>query len=354
MNTRLALILVLTLGACSSDPSSDPGGDDGGGGGSGSGGGGGGGGGGGSNRGPLDVTGSYGLHSTFDLAANMPGTAGTVVNTIIAATEGSDNPTRWIVNQLIAQLPDGTVRTAINFVKEPVIAYLDSKVDQFAPDFVTKMLLVGQDFGTIAKRFGLNETLALTGSGTSYTAVHTVTGVRWKIGDQEGDYGFVNYRLPNVVASDVAVTMDATGQLTVSAHDLPLAYGQLLRLGLDAAIIPAIDSKAHNLNELLAHEIDCTAVGNFVADKIGLGFAASTIKSACTAGITAGANYVYSKITAIDGSALSFGLTGTARAQDTNNDRKIDAIQSGSWSGTLRYGATPAPLAPAEFYGERM
>lgn len=350
---RLALALALALGTSAAgctaaDPADMTGGDDDGGGGGGVVGGGDTGG----PQKPLDATGTYTMHSTFDLASNMPGTAGTVVNTIIAATDDSDDPTRWIVDQILAQLPDGTIKSALNLGKSFVVGYLNQRLLSVAPDFFSTMVLVGHDFGDIAKHFGLNETLALTPSGTGYTAVHTITGAHFKLGNQEGDYALATYHVPNVVVNNVAVTMDATGQLTIDAHKVSLAYGKLLRLGLDAAIIPLIDPSAHNLNELIAHKIDCTAVGNAIGDAIGFG--ASTIKTACTLGITAGANFIYAKIDAIDGTALAFGLSGTARAQDKNNDRNIDAILTGSWAGTLSYGATPTPLAASTFFGERM
>jgi len=349
---RLALALALALGTSAAgctaaDPADMTGGDD-----TGGVGGVGGGGDTGGPQKPLDATGTYAMHSTFDLATNMPGTAGTVVNTIIAATDDSDDPTRWVVDQILAQLPDGTVKSALNLGKSFVVGYLNQRVLDLAPDFVSTMVLVGHDFGDLAKHVGLNETLTLTPSGTGYTAVHTITGAHWKLGNQEGDYALATYHLPNVVVSNVAVTMDATGQLTIDAHKVSLAYGKLLRLGLDAAIIPLIDPSAHNLNELIAHKIDCTAVGNAIGDAIGFG--ASTFRTACTLGITAGANFIYAKIDAIDGTALAFGLSGTARAQDTNNDRTIDAISTGSWTGTLSYGATPTPLAASTFSGVRM
>jgi hypothetical protein len=345
---RFALVLALVLGVTAmgcgaSSPSST--GDDGGGSGSGGSGGGSG------QPGPLDATGTYTMHSTFDLATNMPGTAGTVVNTIIAATDNSDDPTRWIVDQILAQLPDGTVKTALGVAKEFVVGYLNGKLLDLAPDFVTTMVQVGNDFGDIAKHFGLDETLAVTRSGNDYTAVHTVVGVHYKLDNQEGDYMLANYHLTNVVVGNVGVTMDQTGQMTIAAHAVPLAYGQLLRLGLDAAIIPQLDSTATSLNDLFAHQVDCTKVGNAIGDAIGFGATAAT--AACTAGLAAGANFVYSKIAAIDGSALQFSLNGTARGIDRNNDRKIDTIQTGAWSGTLAYGTTPTPLLPATFTGTR-
>jgi hypothetical protein len=348
----LALVLGATAAACASDPSTTPGGDDDGGD---DGGGDGGGGGGGSNNPPpkpLDATGKYAMHSTFDLATNMPGTAGEVVATIIEATDDDDDPTHWILDQLIAQIPNDTVRDVLTASQGFVAGYLNERLLDLAPHFLSTMVMIGRDFGDVAKHFGLNETLELTRSGNDYVAVHSVTGARFKLGDQESDYLLANYQMPNVVVTNIAVTMDPTGQLTIAAHDIPLAYGQLLRLALDAAIIPAIDSSAHNLKELLAHKVNCQAIGQAIVDAIHIG-SASVFRTACTNGLNAGANYVYTKISGIDGSALKFGLSGSARAQDKDNDRKIDAIQTGTWTGTLSYGSTPTPLVPATFFGER-
>jgi len=307
---------------------------------------------------PLDATGTYALHSTFDLATNLPGTAGAVVNTIIAATDDNDDPTRWIVDQLIAQLPDGAIKTVLDTGELFLVGYLNDRVLEVAPDFVSTMVQVGHDFGQIATNFGLDETLALTRAGDRYVAVHTVTGAHFQLGNQDARFVLANYRVANIVVDNIAVTMDDTGQLAIAAHDVPLAYGQVLRIGLDAAIIPLIDPSAQNLGELLDHAIDCAKVGAAIADAVkqltSLPIGGPALfASACSDGLAAGAAYVYSKIDEIDGPALQFGLTGTARAVDTTNDRAIDAIQSGTWSGTLSYAGTPTPLIPAAFFGER-
>ncbi|HEX8109622.1 MAG TPA: hypothetical protein VF516_17950 [Kofleriaceae bacterium] len=343
--TRLALVATLALSATTAcgPGSSGMGGDDGGGGGDDQ-----------PPTKPLDPTGTYAVHSTFDLATNMPGTAGAVVNTIIDATNDVDDPTRWIVDQILGQLPSGTVKTLLQGAEAIGVGALNDELKKVTPDFVSTMLQVGQDFGDLAKHVGLKETLTLTQSQAagSYSATHAVVGLHYELGNQKADLLFANYQLPNVQV-DTAVTMDATGQLTIAAHDLPLTYGKLLRLGLDAAIIPMIDSSAHNLNDLLAHQIDCKAVGNAIASAIDFSSAAGTLASACSAGLSAGASVVYNKITAIDGTALKFSINGSARAVDRNNDRQIDQIQTGTWAGTLAYGTTPTPLIPATFFGER-
>ena len=117
--TRLAFVAVLALSAtaaCGAEP--NMGGDGGGGGGSGD-----------QPPGarPLDATGTYTVHSTFDLATNMPGTAGTVVNTIIAATDDSDDPTHWILDQIISQLPSGTVKNVLTGAEGLVAGYLNGR-----------------------------------------------------------------------------------------------------------------------------------------------------------------------------------------------------------------------------------
>jgi hypothetical protein len=346
--TRLALVAALSLGAAACGPGSSGMGDDNGGGG-----------GGGDDQPPakpLDATGTYTLHSTFDLATNMPGTAGTVVNTIIAATDDVDDPSRWIIDQILAKLPSGTAKSLLQGAEAIGVGALNDELKQLAPDFVSTMLQVGQDFGDLAKNVGLDETLTLTPSqatGGSYIATHTVTGLHFQLGNQTGDLLFANYQLPDVVVGTVAVTMDATGQLAIAAHDVPLSYGAVLKLGLNAAIIPMIDPSAHDLNTLLAHQIDCKAIGQAIANFIHFSSAAGTLASACSDGIGIGANLIYSKIAAIDSTALKFSINGSARAVDRNNDRQIDQIQTGTWAGTLAYGATPAPLIPAVFYGER-
>lgn len=305
---------------------------------------------------PLDATGTYTVHSTFDLATNMPGTAGTVVNTIIDATDSPDDPSRWVVDQILEQLPDGSLaKSLLTDAEDLGVGALNNELLRVAPDFVSTMVQVGQDFGDLAKNVGLDETLALTPGAMpgSYTAVHTVSGLHYQLGNQQGDLAFASYQLPDVEVDNVAITMDATGQLTIAAHDVPLSYGKLLRLGLDAAIIPLIDASAHNLDDLLAHQVDCTAVGQAIASAIGFSSAAGTIAGACSAGLAAGATLVYTKIGDIDDNALKFSINGTARGVDRNNDRQIDQIQTGTWAGTLAYGTTPTPLIPAAFFGER-
>jgi hypothetical protein len=348
----LALATATTIGCAGtapvgSDPGDNGGGDDGGSDGGGDGG---------SDTTPtaLDASGTYQMASTFDITTNMPGTVGTIANDFIAATDDPDDPTKWIVDLLIDQL-SGTTKSIAQDAESVVVGYANDEVLSLAPTFVTDIKTVGQDFGDMSKHFGLVSTLAVTSAGQagSYTAVHTVTGVHFKIGTVESDYLFADYGAPNITVPGVGVTLATSGDLTIASHAIPLSYGEILHIGLDAAILPLVDPNATDLQSFFADEIDCGAVGQAVSDAIGFG-SAGTYQTACTAGLNYAATFIYGEIDGIDSSPLTFTMAGTAKAFDKNGDGKVDQLATGKWDGTITYVNTPAPMATATFTGARM
>jgi len=345
----LALSIGATAAGCAAD-APDQGGE----------GGGGGGGGGGSDDAPrqLDASGSYQVTSTFDIAANMPGKVGEVSNAFINMTDGATDPADWILEQVIAKMGNSTLKNILNGARPFVAGYLNDRLLDIAPDFVTTIVQVGQDFGQAARNFGLNEKLDVTGSGTAYMSKVSALGVKFKIDNVESDILFADHAVAPVEAANVAVSLDATGKFDIAEHKLPLSFGKVLRIGLDTVIIPAVSPTATNLQTLLADLVDCNAVGSAIndalVDQFGFGGGAGTWATACTAGLVFGSQAVYSKIDGIDSSALEFGLVGVAKAVDTNGDSKADKLQTGKWTGTLSYANTPAPLSTATFIGARM
>jgi hypothetical protein len=133
---------------------------------------------------------------------------------------------------------------------------------------------------------------------------------------------------------------------------VPMKYGQVLKLAIDQALVPMIDPAASNLGDLLKGLVNCQAVGQFVFDAIGFG-SPSTFESACNSGLKAAGNALYKLLDNMDSSALEFKLAGAARGVDKNSDGKMDDIQTGTYTGELRYAGSPAPLAGAKFYGTR-
>jgi len=337
-----ALVLGTAITGCATDPADDAGD-----------GGDGGGDPGGDAARPLDAAGRYQLQSQLDLAASVPGTAGEVVNKIIEITDGPDDPTRWVLDQALAAMPSGYLKSALQSVEPYVAGYLNDRLLDVAPDFVPVSVQVARDFGQMAKGFGLNERLEVSGAPGAYTSKVALVGAHFTIGGVESDHAFADHGLAELAAEPVGVTLD-TGKLGLAEHRFALSYGQLLRLGLDAAIIPMLEPSAHNLNELFASKVNCPLIGQLIASYIGLG-GASTFASACTAGLSRGASYIYGKIATIDGAALELTMSGTAKAFDKDRNGSVDTLATGAWTGTVSYGgSTPAPLASATWFGSRM
>src|SRR5687768_16143560 len=64
---------------------------------------------------PTTAEGKYSVNSEFDLATNAPGTAGQIANYFINATDDPDDPTKFLVDELIKALPDGSIK---NFAQQ--------------------------------------------------------------------------------------------------------------------------------------------------------------------------------------------------------------------------------------------
>lgn len=299
------------------------------------------------------LSGTYELSSTFDIATNMPGTVGDVLNEIIDATDEQSDPAKWIVDKIIAQISDTTIRDALRNSAPFVVGKLNEKLTELAPEFVTKIKSAGEMLGDATKNFGTVSELAVTGSGTQLAATHTVKGVQFKNDESQFQYMFADYGASNIVANNVSVTLDRSGKVTIKDHLIPISFGKVAKIALTEVVIPKIDENARDLNELLQNLVNCDRVGVRIAESVDFGDA-SLYTSACKGGLTLGAGFIMSKIEAIDAKALEFKLNGTARAADKNRDNVVDELQRGSWAGTLSYASTPAPLNNAVFTGSKM
>jgi len=336
MTRSPSIALVLALGTVTGCAASSPGDeDDAGGGGSGSN----------VEQVPLTPEGKFSMQSTFDIATGMPGTAGAVINGIIDATDSPDDPTHWILDQLVKQLPDGSFKNIVKGAIPFAAGYLNDRLLDVAPDFVVTLRDLGNKFGQVARNFGTLETIEVNSAGQ---ATKVVTGVAFEIDQIDLQYSMTDISVPNV-----AVMLDKTGRLTIGEHKVGLSYGKVLRIALDEVVIPMIDPTALTVSDLLKNVVNCQAVGQYVYEAIGIG-SASTFQSACTGGLQAGGQAIYSLLNKVDDNALEFGINGVAKGIDKNKDGKMDQIQTGAWTGTLGYAGTPAPLSRGTFIGERM
>ncbi len=73
----------------------------------------------------------------------------------------------------------------------------------------------------------------------------------------------------------------------------------MLRLGIDAAVVPGVELNATDLAGALRELVNCDMVGELVAGKVGIGSPA-LYQVACETGMVAAASDIYGKIAALD------------------------------------------------------
>lgn len=302
---------------------------------------------------PTSAEGKYALTSEFDVASGLPGTVGNIVNTFIELTDDDDDPAGGLLDLAINQVSNSTLRNILQGARVVLAGTINDRILEIAPDFVPRIIELGDNFGQLARDFGTLTTLDVRKAGASYAATHTLTGVQFKIDGQAYAFPFADYGMDDVVTQNVSVALETTGKFTVASHQLPISMGKVLRLGMDELLIPAIDPLATDLGDMLDGLVDCSAMGQAMYDAVDIG-SPSTYASACEIGLQALANLAYQQLNDLDQSAMNFGIAGQARATDSNGDKKIDQLQRGEWAGQVEYAGTPAPLQSSTFAGSRM
>ncbi len=311
---------------------------------------------------PLTPEGKFSVQSDFDIATNLPGTAGTVVNYFIQATDDPDDPTKFILEQVIAQLPNGSIKNTLQSSVPFVAGYLNDRLLEVAPTFVDKIIDVGDGLGQVAHHFGTIEVLDISATpapstggdpALGFAAVKTVQGLHFNVDSVDIDLRFADYAIADVKVEGLVVSLEKTGKLNVAQHKVPLKFGAIMKLAMNEVIIPFIDPSVTDLEGLLKKAVNCQKVGQFVYEAIDLG-SPSTFESACNSGLRAASTAFYRALDNIDTAALEFDLLGTARGIDKNHDGKMDDIQTGTYTGEMSYAGSPAPLSAAKFYGTRM
>lgn len=292
---------------------------------------------------PIDPAGSFTVTSTYSLA-DVPAPAAGVLDELRTATDGADDPSRYLIDLMIDKLPEGQVRTYAVAVAPYVAAYLNERIDMIAPHFVDGARGLSAGLARVAQRFGTRETFEISSDGLSSAAGpkaasvrvlrRTVVGLRFDAapGREARDVPFEPFGLPDIAVSTHA--MVAGDRLTIDTHAVALPYTTLLRLGLDHAVIPSVVPGARDLTEALRGLVDCSMLGALTADWIGLG-SPGFYAQACDVGLTALAARLYARIDAIDAAALPLELAGQARAVDGDGDGALDGIESGAWTGSL-------------------
>lgn len=280
---------------------------------------------------PVDLQGRFTVHGSLAIASPPVLVAG-VLSDLAAATDGADDPSRYLIEMVVDRLPEGRIKTLAIELTPFVAAYVNGRIASAAPRFVVGVRQLVDGFGRIARRFGTIEDVSIDGSGH---VRRTIEGVR---------FDTVPVMFDEVGLGDTTVDTLVTREgdrLVIAGHRARIAYGPLLRLGFDQAVIPAVVPGARDLAQALGGLVDCARLGELIAEAIGLG-APSLYAQACTIGLTTAATRIYDRLPAPDAPSLVLEVAGVARIVDRDGNGAMDAIEDGVWIGTfdgIRLGA---------------
>jgi len=290
---------------------------------------------------PLDPTGTFAVRSTYSLVA-PPAAAASMLAELAAATDGPDDPSRYLIDRLVARLPEGRIQLAVAAVAPYVAAYLQVRLDSFAPRLAAGTRALADGLNKIARHFGTTEQLTIGNDGR---VRRLITGLRIDTASATGT-GPVDIALAPLGLADIATAGNyalAADRLTIGDHSADLPYGALLRVGLDRAVVPRVVPGATSLDAALVSLVDCDRLGALVAEYLGIGTPA-LYGRACAVALTHLAAEIYERF---DTASVRMTVAGSARVIDLDGDGPIEVIASGTWAGTVGN----APLALSVFEG---
>jgi hypothetical protein len=286
---------------------------------------------------PIEAAGTFSIRSSFALSAPPPGAAD-VLAELTAATDGPDDPSRFLVDLLVAKLPEGRTQVVAAAVAPYIAGYLQQRIDSFAPDLAAKLRGLADGLNQVARRFGTTESLTIDEAGA---AQHVITGLGFGASGREVDIAFAPLGMADV-AMQTQVTLEGSA-LAVTEHAAMIPYGAVLRLGLDRVVVPHLVPGALDLADAFEAVVDCDRLGAHVSELVGVG-SADLYAGACTIALTRLAAEIYERL---ETAPVRISIAGSARAVDADGDGPMDSIVDGVWTGTF----ADAPLAPSVFAG---
>jgi hypothetical protein len=316
MSIRLACCAVV-IAACSTSPSAAPVSD--------------------AAQVPRSVAGIFRVTSSYELA-QVPLSAGALLADLASATDDPDDPGRFLVEQLVAALPDPELR-AIAHELEPVLAAgVQAELQAIAPKLAPGIVAIARGLERDARQLETHELWRIQLGGA---VDRVVTGV----GLDGVDISFADVGMPDGLAA-ARMDLGTGGQLAITEEAMPIAYGAILRLALDRAVIPQVVPGTGDLAQALGTLVDCQQLGTRVQAVVGIGPVA-LYTAACRIALTQAADRFYARLAAI--APATIDTTGTAVGIDHDRDGTMDEIRAGMWSGTL----DGAPFGIATFSGEK-
>ncbi|HTL33190.1 MAG TPA: hypothetical protein VL326_08700, partial [Kofleriaceae bacterium] len=124
---------------------------------------------------PIAVSpvGRYDIVTSYAFAAPPPDAAA-VLAELQSATDGPDDPARYLVDMLVARLPDPEVQEVAARLAPFLAAYLQTRLSAFAPQLAPAIRDMSARLSDISRRMETVETLTIATDGTARRDVYAL------------------------------------------------------------------------------------------------------------------------------------------------------------------------------------
>jgi hypothetical protein len=271
---------------------------------------------------PIAVSpvGRYDIVTSYSFAAPPPDAAA-VLAELQDATDGPDDPARYLVDKLVARLPDPEMQEIAALLAPYLAAYLQTRLSAFAPALTPAIRDMTARLTDISRRMETVETMTIATDGTARRDVYAL-----RFGPAVVDFTQIDPVLARASLSG--------DQLSIDMHSLRMPYGAMLRAGFDHAVLPVVVPGAYDLANALGKLVDCNRFGSLVAEWMGVG-SPELYARACNASLTLVAANIYSKVSVLDDDPFVIEVMGVAHGADVNGDGAMDRVEEGRWIGAF-------------------
>src|SRR4051812_27819074 len=112
---------------------------------------------------PRSAAGTFSVESALEVA--LPPAAELPLGTFAAATDGPDDPSRFVVDAMVATFPEGTLKRVATAAAPFVAAYVNARLASVAPRLAPGLAQIDAELQRIARHLVTTETLAITPDG---------------------------------------------------------------------------------------------------------------------------------------------------------------------------------------------
>lgn len=303
---------------------------------------------------PLDPTGAYRVESRFELPNGPPPADLTGLDILADAVDDPFDPATWLLDAIESNLgaPFGGL-LAVARAGGVVDSEMNDILAADSPAFASRMYAANHRVREIASTLGLASELRVDdAAATRYRADHALSGWIYWLDGVRYLYSEDQLDLSLGVTEPVDVLIEKSRKIALNRHAFEIPYGDALWFGIENVVVPSVDPYATTLSAMMTRSVDCDAVGASLADKIGTG-GSTLYQMACTGALLSRAEAIRASL--IDTEATLI-ISGDADMIDNDDDRIVDELGDGSWTGLLVFPSDGVDLEGAgqEFSGTRI